>query len=331
MTDPLLDEIRTLTEIQNVDFGGKDVLVTGASGIIGNYLQTYLSCLSVNRRPKSITLISKSGEFSFPIAPNVKIEKIDLTSREDLRKLNSFDSIFHAAGYGQPGKFLVDPFKTIGLNTWVTELLIEKTNPSGDFIFFSSSEVYSGNPKFTYNEFDIGTTTTTHPRAPYIEGKRTGETLTHIAGSTMDINSKSLRIALIYGPGAKSDDQRVLYSFIRQALQSKQIAMKDPGQAIRTYGYVLNAISQILAVTFFGEKGIYNIGGDSRITILELAHLVASITNASVIVPEELGAFLKEAPSNVELDLSKVLNLGHQIPFVSMRDGLSTTINWMKS
>ena len=331
MTNHLTNEINALAEIQNVDMSGKDVLVTGASGIIGNYLQAYLSCLSVSRRPKSITLISKSGEFPFPLSPNVKIEKIDLTSHQDLRKLNSFDSIFHAAGYGQPGKFLLDPFKTIGLNTWVTEQLIEMTNPGGDFIFFSSSEVYSGNPKVSYNELDIGTTTTVHPRAPYIEGKRTGETLTHIAGSTLNINSKSLRIALIYGPGAKYDDQRVLYSFIRQALDSKQISMKDPGQAIRTYGYVLNAISQIMAVTFFGEKGIYNIGGDSRITILELAQLIASITDTSVIVPEESEAFLKDAPLNVELDLSKVLNLGHQIPFVSMRDGLSTTINWMKS
>jgi len=331
MTNLIMEEINTLVEIQNVDMSGKDVLITGASGIIGNYLQAYLSCLSVSRKPNSITLISKSGEFPFPISPNVRIERIDLTSHQDLRKLNSFDSIFHAAGYGQPGKFLLDPFKTIGLNTWVTERLIEMTNPSGDFIFFSSSEVYSGNPEVSYNELDIGTTTTTHPRAPYIEGKRTGETLTHVAGSTMNLNSKSLRIALIYGPGAKSDDQRVLYSFIRQALESKQIAMKDPGQAIRTYGYVLNAISQIVAVTFFGEKGIYNIGGDSRMTILELAQLVASLTNTSVIVPEESEAFLKEAPLNVELDLSKVLNLGHQIPFVSMTDGLSTTINWMKS
>lgn len=327
----MLEELSQTLSYHSPDFSGKDVLVTGGSGIIGNYLGTYLSSLPKSLRPSTVTLTSKSGVFPSIVDPMVKIIKVDLTSVSEIKKLGKFDSIFHAAGYGQPGKFLIDPIKTLALNTWVTESLITKTNTSGDFIFFSSSEVYSGLDSNSLTENEIGSTNTNHPRAPYIEGKRTGEALTHIAGTSMGINAKSLRIALIYGPGAKSDDERVMYSFIRQALEKNEIALKDAGSAVRTYGYVLNAISQIIAVTKFGENGIYNIGGTSKVTILELAELIANITGASLSVPTEKKTYMVGAPSYVELNLNKVLTLEHQPPMVDIEVGLQRTIEWMMS
>lgn len=331
MNELMQKELSETLAYHSPDFSGKDVLVTGGSGIIGNYLGSYLSNLPKSLRPSTVTLTSKSGVFPSSVDPMIKILKMDLTSASEMNKLNKYDSIFHAAGYGQPGKFLLDPIKTLSLNTWVTESLITKTNISGDFIFFSSSEVYSGLDSNSLTENEIGSSNTNHPRAPYIEGKRTGEALTHIAATSMGINAKSLRIALIYGPGAKSDDERVMYSFMRQALEKNEINLKDPGTAIRTYGYVLNAISQIIAVTKFGENGIYNIGGTSKITILELAKLIATITGARLNVPTEKTTYMLGAPTHVELNLKKVLSLDHQPPMVDLKVGLQRTIEWMKS
>ncbi len=324
-------ELFEAMELYSPDFSGKDVLVTGGSGVIGQYLGSYLSNLPKSLRPSTVTLTSKSGDFPSPVNPMVRILKLDLTSNSEVNKLDKYDSIFHAAGYGQPGKFLLNPIKTLSLNTWTTESLISKTNNSGDFIFFSSSEVYSGLDSKSFNENEIGSTNTNHSRAPYIEGKRTGEALTHIAATSMGLNAKSLRIALIYGPGARSDDERVMYSFIRQAIEKNEINLKDSGAAIRTYGYVLNAISQIIAVTKYGENGIYNIGGTSKITILELAQMIVDITGASLNVPKEDTTYMLGSPTHVELNLKKVLGLGHQIPMVDIKIGLQRTIHWMRS
>ena len=118
---------------------------------------------------------------------------------------------------------------------------------------------------------------------------------------------------------------------MRQALEKNEINLKDPGTAIRTYGYVLNAISQIIAVTKFGENGIYNIGGTSKITILELAKLIATITGARLNVPTENTTYMLGAPTHVELNLKKVLSLDHQPPMVDLKEGLQRTIEWMKS
>lgn len=329
MVDRLQSEIEHFAEYSLADFSGKDVLVTGASGVIGYYLQSFLTNLPEARKPQSITLVSKSGVFPSSLHRSVKIAQIDLTLESQIKTLGSYDSVFHAAGYGQPGKFLVDPTKTIGLNTWTTELLLNRTTPGGDFIFFSSSEVYSGNPKEIYTESDIGATNTNHPRAAYIEGKRTGETLTHL-GTNKGLRTKSLRIALVYGPGAKRDDERVLYSFIRQALSNKRIELKDSGSAMRTYGYVLNAIDQIIAITTAGASGIYNVGGKSRVSILELAEIIASETNSELIVPSDVKSYLQDAPPHVELDLGKTLKLPGQKPLIDIYEGISRTVNWMK-
>jgi nucleoside-diphosphate-sugar epimerase len=331
MNELMRRELSETLAYHSPDFSGKNVLVTGGSGVIGNYLGSYMSNLPKSLRPSTVTLTSKSGVFPTTVDPMIRILKMDLTSLSEISKLGKYDSIFHAAGYGQPGKFLLEPIKTLSLNTWVTESLITKTNNLGDFIFFSSSEVYSGLDSTSLGENEIGSTNTDHPRAPYIEGKRTGEALTHIAGSSMSINAKSLRIALIYGPGAKSDDERVMYSFIRQALEKNEINLKDPGSAIRTYGYVLNAISQIVAVTKFGENGIYNIGGTSKTTILELAELIANITGARLNVPKVNTTYMLGAPTHVELNLKKVLSLDHQIPMIDLKVGLQRTIDCMKA
>jgi len=331
MTDIVSSDINSYIDETNFDFSGKRVLITGASGIIGNYIQTYLSKLPQGHRPESVSLVSKTGQFPFAPSPTCLVENIDLTHTGSVAKLDKYDSIFHAAGYGQPGKFLANEVKTIALNTWVTEALIEKTNPGGDFVFFSSSEVYAENPKIAYSETDIGQTNTDHPRAAYIEGKRLGETLTHIAAKHHQLSAISLRIALIYGPGSKSDDERVLYTVIRQALENRQVQLRDSGSAIRTYGYVLNALSQIISAVVNGTSGIYNVGGNSKLTIRELAQTVCDLTDSKLIVPVSETAFLKDAPKHVELDLTKVLELPGQIPFIGIEDGLQRTIQSMRS
>lgn len=330
MNEIVSSDIKTLNLFSDYDFSDRSVLITGASGIIGNYIQSYFSSLPKNRAPGSISIVSMSGQFPFEISDKCKVVKIDLTKLNELERLERFDTIFHAAGYGQPGKFLSDQFKTIALNTWVTESLIEKTNRGGDFIFFSSSEIYAGNPSLRYTETESGSTNTDHPRAAYIEGKRLGETLTNLAGLQLGLNTKSLRVALVYGPGAKRDDERVLYSIIRQAIGQKEINLRDAGAAKRTYGYVLNALDQILLTAMTRENGIYNIGGVSKITILELAKLVANITESRLNVPESQDSFLKDAPSHVELDLSKTLKIGKYLPFVDIEEGLGRTISAMR-
>ena len=55
-------------------------------------------------------------------------------------------------------------------------------------------------------------------------------------------------------------DERVLNQFVKIALTSGRIEMKDAGIARRTYCYVTDAIRLMFAALFREDESVYNIG-----------------------------------------------------------------------
>jgi nucleoside-diphosphate-sugar epimerase len=191
-------------------------------------------------------------------------------------------------------------------------------------LYISSSEIYSG-AKPPYKETDIGTTTPQHPRACYIEGKRCGEAIC-MAYKEQGYDVKIARLALAYGPGTKKGDTRVINQFIEQALTTGEIKMKDGGTARRTYCYVEDVAQMMLDVLFKGRDCVYNVGGDTKVTIYSLAHSIGLLTKSKVISGE---GGLDGAPDDVCLDMTKTLN---EFPrkFVGLLEGLSKTVEYQK-
>jgi UDP-glucuronate decarboxylase len=327
-----VDATRIVNRTDLSYFANKRVLVTGGSGLIGvNLLSTLSKLRGKGNSPELIHAISKSGQFPVKFDKSVEIIKLDLTDYRRVSQLRDYDFIFHSAGYGQPGKFLANPFQTIAINVTATEQLIHKVSPTGKIVFMSTSEVYSGLSNPPFREEQIGTTTTEHFRAAYIESKRTGETLVDLAHKSLGIEGVSLRLALAYGPGTKNGDQRVLNSFIHQALSDKVIRLKDQGEAWRTYCYVADAVQMCLNAALFGGSGLFNIGGVSRIQILELAKLIASLTKADFELPKDVSTIAPGAPDDVWLDLKKVSGISKAFDYMNIEEGLNRTIEWQKS
>jgi len=314
---------------------GKEIMITGASGLIGLNLIMSLKILSDNNKnnvPK-ITAVFQSSipEYFKPILnfKNLTIKMGDITNKKFIDSLKKADYIIHAAGYGQPGKFMQDQTKTYEINTSATLSLLKKLKPRGKFLFVSTSEVYSGLQKPPFKETEIGTTNTNHPRACYIEGKRGGETLCNIY-FRQGIEAKSARLSLAYGPGTKIGDMRVLNSFIEKALKGN-IEMVDRGIANRTYCYIRDAVEIIWQILLNGKEPIYNVGGFSRTTIANLAQKIAQNLKIRVITPKTI-ATIKGAPDDVRLNMSKVAKefKKNQKDFISLDEGLKKTIEWQR-
>jgi UDP-glucuronate decarboxylase len=327
-------DVETLITKENEEyFNQRSILVTGASGLLGSYFVTFFQKLnSFKKEQIKLYVSSLSGYFTIPISQNTVVLKGDLTDLELIQSFPNFDLIIHASGYGQPGKFLENRTKTMELNSIVTQKLTEKLNNSGRFLFVSTSEIYSGLSEPPFREDQVGTTNTDHERAPYIEGKRFGETIVaNLKYSEKKIVGFSARLALAYGPGIKESDSRVLYDFIKMAVDRKKITLKDSGSAMRTYCYVLDAIEMMLAIIKKGSEPIYNVGGTSRLSIAELAAKVSLITNAKLEIPPASQTFLGSAPSDVWLDLAKINKISSTVNLTNIDDGLSKTINWINS
>jgi nucleoside-diphosphate-sugar epimerase len=333
LAEMILDDVKdTASRIDFSMLSNKSILITGASGLIGTYL---LATLTQARRSNNltfqITLVVHSKLSSYMrelIDSNDKCIQVDLSDYTKVSKLDCYDFIFHAAGYGQPGKFMLNPLKTIALNTTLTAQLLDHLNPNGRFLFISSSEVYSGLTNSPFNENQIGTTSPQHQRACYIEGKRSGEAICSSFMSNGGV-AVSARLSLAYGPGVKIGDARVLNSFIQKALINHQIDMLDSGEARRTYCYVGDAVTMLINIWLFGKNCVYNVGGTSRTTIKDLAKKIGKITNSKVLIPKNEQT-LSGAPEDVSLDISLYSQEFGKPLYRNLNDGLINTINWYK-
>ena len=323
--------------IEQIDlslFNNRKVLITGASGLIGTYI-TYciFEYMKADNSTIDLTLLCSSEipEHLKELSDNSCCKFIlgDLTDENFLDSLEKYDDIIHAACYGQPGKFMADKISTIMLNTYTTKKLLEKVNDNGRFLFISSSEVYSGSDELPYKESCSGVTMPDHPRACYIEGKRLGEALCY-AFSEKNINVKIARVALAYGPGVKRNDKRVLYNFIQKAILEHKIEMLDQGESRRVYSYVADTVHLLLSIMLYGKETLYNVGGDSEISIKELAKLVGNELGVDVIIPETSEKGFNEAPQTVKMDISRVVNEFNKKKFIDINEGIQRTIQWYK-
>jgi nucleoside-diphosphate-sugar epimerase len=329
----LLDAKNVCQKLDLHELRGKKVLLTGASGLMGVH---FLACLKLLSNEFSGNLQVFTVMQSTPLDfiknlldfKNTTILQGDITDQNFLNSLPEADYIIHAAGYGQPGRFMENQEKTLKLNTVATFSLLEKLLQNGKFLFVSTSEVYSGLTKPPHKETEIGTTNTTHPRSCYIEAKRCGEAICN-AYRTKGVQAKSARLSLAYGPGTRQNDMRVINSFIQKALVHGSINLMDQGLANRTYCYVSDAIEIMWRILLDGKEPIYNVGGFSKITIAELAKQIGRYLNVPICFPEKSGTMVG-APDDVFLDMELVKKEFGKKDFVNFTEGLTNTIEWQK-
>ncbi len=311
---------------------GTSVVVTGASGLIGTH---FLACLAILRDrgvnvrvqawvksepPPHLVEIAATGGF--------QIVQANLADFAEYSRIPEADVIIHAAGYAQPLRFMANAAATLQINTAATLALLQRVRPGGHFLFVSSSEVYAGLREGRFAESDIGTTTPYHPRASYIEGKRSGEAAC-FAYRSQGVHATSVRLGDVYGPGTRPHDKRALNSFIERALCQRKIELLDAGTAVRTYCYVADAVELLWQMLLHGEEAVYNAGGRSSVSIAELATIIGRIVGVPVTVPST-HAEVAGAPAALRLDLTKTDAEFHKTIYVGLEEGLGATIEWQR-
>ena len=326
------DVVNACSHIDHDYLKNKKVFITGASGLIGTYILAYLIFLIKKGVPIEIyaQTFSEPPPHMLELISYGKVEvlQIDLSNINEYKRLPDADLIIHCAGYAQPMLFMRNPVGTMHINISATMALLQRLRPQGNFIFISSSEVYCGLTESYFNEDYIGTTTPYHPRASYIEGKRSGEAACN-AFRSKGVNAISTRLGDVYGPGTKKYDKRALNSFIEQALFKNRIDLLDYGNAMRTYCYVADALKMIIKILIYGKQAVYNVGGRSYTSIAKLAKMIGEITNAPVNFPS-YEIQVAGSPEILQLDLSRVEDEFGKIEYVELEEGLKRTVSWQR-
>ena len=307
----------------------KSILITGASGLVGLFL---ISSLKRVQKDLNISITAwvnnEVPDFIETNFKNCNIIKGDITDIEIFKNLTQFDYIIHSAGYGQPIKFVKNKVKTIQINTESTTRLFNLLKKEGTFLFISSSEIYNGLETVNITEDMMGNTNTNHFRSCYIEGKKCGESICQ-AFAEDGYNVKIARLSLAYGPGTRRDDERVINTFIKKGLQNDSINLMDNGLAIRTYCYITDAVEMLWNITLNGRETVYNVGGVTTTSIVELANTIGKLINKPVQLPLVLQP-LEGNPKIVNISCARYITEFNKTVFVSLKEGIEKTINWYK-
>ncbi|MHA1337734.1 MAG: dTDP-glucose 4,6-dehydratase, partial [Promethearchaeota archaeon] len=191
------------------------------------------------------------------------------------------------------------------------------------FIQISTDEVY-GSLGFEDDPFTESTPLS--PSSPYSASKASADLLVNAYYKTYNLPVNITRCSNNYGP--YQFPEKLIPLMINNALQDKELPIYGMGMNVRDWIYVEDHCKAILMVLKAGKIGeIYNIGGDSEISNLELVKRLLKILDK----PESLIKFVKDRPGH---DLRYAMNhdkitreLGWN-PTIKLEDGLKKTVDW---
>jgi dTDP-glucose 4,6-dehydratase len=305
------------------------IVVTGGAGFLGSHLCTrlqergdevvVLDNLSTGDRGNIEHLLGRPG-FSFL--------HYDVTRYVWVP--GPVDAILHFASPASPKDYLELPIQTLKVGSLGTHnclgLAREK---SATFFLASTSEVY-GDPKVHPQPEDYwGHVNPVGPRGVYDEAKRFAEAMTMAYHREHGLDVRIVRIFNTYGPRMRPEDGRVVSNFLVQALTGKPLTIYGDGHQTRSFTYVDDEVTGIVALLDSDHVGPVNIGNDGEFTLLQLAELVLAVTGStSEIVFEPLPV---DDPTQRRPDLSLARSVLSFQPKVSLREGLERTAPWFAS
>lgn len=201
---------------------------------------------------------------------------------------DSFDYLIHGASPANPGAYSTQPVQTMTANFMGTYYLLQHAKGCGAkrVVYISSSEVYGkkegSNP---YHEQEYGFVDILNARACYPSSKRAAETLCAAFAQEYGVDAVIVRPGHVYGPTATASDNRASSQFPRDVKAGKDIVMKSAGSQLRSYCYVLDCASAVLAVMLEGQTAqAYNISNPhSVVTIRQMAQAFADAAGRKLV------------------------------------------------
>ena len=303
------------------------VLITGVAGFIGSNL--------AKRHIVNGDSVFGNDNFSTGKRSNIsELKDLVLIEGPLAESTSSFpvdlDVVYHFASPASPEKYMAMALNTMDVNTSGTLSLLKFCRQTGArLVFASTSEVY-GDPLVSPQTEDYwGNVNPIGPRSVYDEAKRFGETLVAHFQRETDVNAGILRIFNTYGPNMDPWDGRVVSTFIRQALENEPLTIFGDGTQTRSFCYIDDLVTAIIAMGKSSHKGPINLGNPKEHTLLELAVLVQSIVGGAretkfLELPED-------DPKRRNPDITRARELLNWEPVVSIEQGIERTAEWMKS
>lgn len=317
-----------------ISLDGKKVLLTGASGFLGQHFLKFLP----NTGAETVAISRKSPPVRFSneekSAERVHWVMADLGKSGDLDKAvdsnYNIDIVIHCAALDGNADFKKNhTAEIVRVNTQLTTNVMEFSRTRGihDVVLVSSAEIYATdatNP--VREEDDFATKFPAHSNG-YVLSKVIMEIMGLVYEKQYGMRIYVPRLTNLYGSGEMMSEERlrVIPSMVTKVLAGSDVLIWGNGKQTRSFIHVEDAVRCIVLMVRHGKTGALNIATNESVSVAELARYVFKIAD----IPERITYLetMPTGPGNRILDVGKLYSILDFKP-KEIRSGLAETIEW---
>ncbi len=341
---PIVEEdIKSVVSLLSEDLKrleGKNILITGASGMLMRYIVYTVLYANVHMFKKKATLylIIRNRKKAFGNDKNIRYLRLDISLKKP--KVHNMHFIIHGASNSAPKHYTKQIIDTLNTNIKGMYNVLDIVNRQTESILFLSSVEIYGEPKGRdpIKEDYLGLTDHLNKRASYVEGKRAGETIAMSYFLEKKYPIKIARVSHSFGPGLNLNDGRVFSDFIKSGLAGEDIQINGDKNAERPLLYIKDATVMLLKILIKGSNGqVYNVSNDKNVTsVLNMAKIVCDIFNndydldLKIKIKKQDNLYYKNAVKRIVLDISKFKESFNFTPPTDIRSCFKRTIDYYK-
>jgi dTDP-glucose 4,6-dehydratase len=306
------------------------LLVTGGAGFIGS---TFVRRVLARHPEVSVTVLDKltyAGNLAnlADVAehPRYRFIRGDICDAAIVERLAAkADAIVNFAAETHVDRSIEDPTAFIQTDVHGTYVLLEaaRRHAHGRYLQISTDEVYGDVAEGSSREDDP-----LRPRSPYAASKAAGDLMVQAYQVTHGLPAITTRASNNFGP--HQYPEKLIPLFVTNVIDGDPLPLYGDGQQIRDWLYVDDHCDALELVLMRGEPGeIYNIGGGTSLTNMELTHRLLALMGAS----PKLVRHVPDRPGHdrrYSIDSSKVLALGWQ-PGHGFEEALAETVAWYQA
>ena len=312
-----------------------NVLVTGATGIIGSWLVKRLleegACIVTLVRdwdPQSELI--RSGHINRTRVVNGALEDYPTVERA----INEYeiDTVLHLGAQTIVGSAFRSPLPTFEANIRGTYHLLEACRVHSPLVkrvvVASSDKAYGDVDYLPYTE-DMAPC----GRHPYDVSKSCADLIALTYGHTYNLPVAVARCGNVYG-GGDLNWNRIVPGTIRSILNEQRPVLRSDGKYTRDYIYVADVVEAYLMLadkaSVEGIRGqAFNFSCEHPVTVLEITRKIQELMGRDDLEP----IILAQAKAEIRdqyLDSSKAKRLLNWMPQYTLEKGLTETIDWYK-
>lgn len=305
-------------------------IVTGAAGFIGSRLSQMLlengwTVTGIDKitpyydpetKRRNLCKIQDSQHFNFIEADVLDVDWTSLYKTHEV--------VFHLAG--QPGvraswgtTFSEYVVNNINVTQYMLENAVGVTSLR-KFVYASTSSVYGDAENYPTTEDSVP-----KPVSPYGVTKLSAEHLCHLYRRNFYVPTVALRFFTVYGPGQRPD--MAFHKILRAMYSYETFHVYGDGRQTRDFTYVDDIVRGLMdAGTIEGNYSIYNIGGGSSTSLLEVIKTFEQISGIPISV--DFLSDQKGDARDTRADITRAKQDFGYHPQVSLTQGLRLEHDW---